>query len=127
LHHSSVGLPPIHTYVVPDHNAAHIALIYRAGGVAAGYASAGDAKGDAPDIAEAFFDGIYGSTPVDEDTNGFQTLDQPFAGQFFESNWGALDDADMVVSQNSWFTTDPDTGAVAGVAWGYLRDHEGRR
>ncbi len=88
------------------------------GGVAAGYVSAQDAQNDAPDIAQAFFDGIYGSTPVDQNTDGFQTLDQPFDGQLFESNWKALDDADMVVSQNSWFTADPDTGEVVGVAWG---------
>lgn len=62
-----------------------------------------------------------------EDTPGFLTPGQSFAGKLTESDWEALQDADVRITHNSWFTadvpkllTDPGTTQVPiiGLAWG---------
>jgi hypothetical protein len=62
-----------------------------------------------------------------EDTPGFLTPDQSFAGKLAESDWESLRGVDVRVAHNSWFTadvpkllTEPGTKQVPiiGLAWG---------
>ena len=62
-----------------------------------------------------------------EDTPGFLTPGQSFAGTMTDSDWETLEGAAVIVAHNSWFTadvptllTDPDIKEtpIVGLAWG---------
>jgi hypothetical protein len=88
------------------------------GGVGSDPVGVKAAKAAAPEIAQAFFDELSHDHLISKHSQGVLTEGQPFEGMLTRSDWGALDESDIVVSQNSWFTADPVTGEVVGVAWG---------
>ena len=101
------------------------------GAIAPPYALFFEAEADAPSIAAPFF-GLVGSlagiTPF---TPGIRTLNHEFSGTLTDSNWGAIKNSDVQVTQNSWYTAPlgllgaPDglggiitSVPMVGVAWG---------
>lgn len=68
------------------------------------------------DLAADFF------APFGAATFGIANFDQGFVGQLDDSNWGAIKNSAIDVTQNSWFTfpglAESDFQTIAGVAWG---------
>jgi hypothetical protein len=112
----------------PFSGSGEIELISRGGGTVAPLSAI------RPFVPEELYNSV--ALLLGEDTPGFLTPDQSFAGKLAESDWEALRNADVRVAHNSWFTADvpkllsgPGTTQVPviGLAWGmfYLSNAEG--